>query len=335
MAARGLDVRGITHVSNFDLPKVAEDYVHRIGRTGRGGSTGIAISFASNRDAQLLERIERLHRAKHQDARHRRSGHAPLPADVVSWVRNAGNNRVEGPVARFDIVLADPSGRVCVEIEGFTIRRLEGAFAMTPPPASEIEYDDAAAHCHPPRNGCAERGARHPCGRGCGPFPARWRPVPQVIVSSMDLGADRAGQVAEAARTEVAALRAPSWTATMSRPNEIERRWPGSGRIFWASRRWGCGDFFDLGGHSLIAVRLFARSRRPIARRFPDLGAVRGPDDPQCAELIAERVGPAEAGDAARGRPDRAASPIWCRCTNARAGRRRRSSWSRACSATC
>jgi len=59
VAARGLDVRGISHVINFDLPKFAEDYVHRIGRTGRGGSTGIAISFASNRDALLLKRIER------------------------------------------------------------------------------------------------------------------------------------------------------------------------------------------------------------------------------------------------------------------------------------
>ncbi|HCJ50562.1 MAG: RNA helicase [Gallionellales bacterium CG_4_10_14_3_um_filter_54_96] len=59
VAARGLDVRGISHVINFDLPKVTEDYVHRIGRTGRGGSNGIAISFASNRDAQLLKRIER------------------------------------------------------------------------------------------------------------------------------------------------------------------------------------------------------------------------------------------------------------------------------------
>lgn len=59
VAARGIDVRGVSHVINFDLPKFAEDYVHRIGRTGRGGSSGIAISFASNRDAQLLKRIER------------------------------------------------------------------------------------------------------------------------------------------------------------------------------------------------------------------------------------------------------------------------------------
>ena len=59
VAARGIDVPGITHVINFDLPKFAEDYVHRIGRTGRAGATGIAVSFASTRDAGTLRNIER------------------------------------------------------------------------------------------------------------------------------------------------------------------------------------------------------------------------------------------------------------------------------------
>jgi superfamily II DNA/RNA helicase len=59
VAARGIDVAGVTHVINFDLPKFAEDYVHRIGRTGRGGASGIAVSFASSRDALHLKRIER------------------------------------------------------------------------------------------------------------------------------------------------------------------------------------------------------------------------------------------------------------------------------------
>ncbi len=59
VAARGIDVSGITHVINFDLPKFAEDYVHRIGRTGRGGASGIAVSFASSRDAAHLKKIER------------------------------------------------------------------------------------------------------------------------------------------------------------------------------------------------------------------------------------------------------------------------------------
>jgi superfamily II DNA/RNA helicase len=59
VAARGLDVSGITHVINYDLPKNAEDYVHRIGRTGRAGATGIAISFASGREMDSLSQIER------------------------------------------------------------------------------------------------------------------------------------------------------------------------------------------------------------------------------------------------------------------------------------
>jgi len=59
VAARGIDVKDLTHVINFDLPRQAEDYVHRIGRTGRAGASGIAISFASPADRQLVDRIER------------------------------------------------------------------------------------------------------------------------------------------------------------------------------------------------------------------------------------------------------------------------------------
>jgi superfamily II DNA/RNA helicase len=59
VAARGIDISDITHVINFDLPKFAEDYVHRIGRTGRAGATGIAVSFASSKDSIHLKRIER------------------------------------------------------------------------------------------------------------------------------------------------------------------------------------------------------------------------------------------------------------------------------------
>jgi superfamily II DNA/RNA helicase len=60
VAARGLDIRGISHVINFDLPMVAEDYIHRIGRTGRGGDSGTAISFVGPDDRRKLADIERL-----------------------------------------------------------------------------------------------------------------------------------------------------------------------------------------------------------------------------------------------------------------------------------
>jgi superfamily II DNA/RNA helicase len=59
VAARGIDVTGISHIINFDLPRFAEDYVHRIGRTGRAGESGIAISFASRADLPYLDRIQR------------------------------------------------------------------------------------------------------------------------------------------------------------------------------------------------------------------------------------------------------------------------------------
>jgi ATP-dependent RNA helicase RhlE len=60
VAARGLDVDGITHVFNFDLPMDPKAYVHRIGRTGRAGATGIAISFCDREERGLMRDIERL-----------------------------------------------------------------------------------------------------------------------------------------------------------------------------------------------------------------------------------------------------------------------------------
>lgn len=60
VAGRGIHVDGISHVVNYTLPEEAEDYVHRIGRTGRAGKTGVSISFACEDDAFLLEPIEKL-----------------------------------------------------------------------------------------------------------------------------------------------------------------------------------------------------------------------------------------------------------------------------------
>jgi superfamily II DNA/RNA helicase len=60
VAARGLDVKGVSHVINFDVPWQPDDYIHRIGRTGRAGMTGIAITLAAREDAEAIARIEKL-----------------------------------------------------------------------------------------------------------------------------------------------------------------------------------------------------------------------------------------------------------------------------------
>lgn len=60
IAARGIDVSGVTHVVNYDLPVEPENYVHRIGRTARAGATGVAISFCSPREESDLRSIEKL-----------------------------------------------------------------------------------------------------------------------------------------------------------------------------------------------------------------------------------------------------------------------------------
>jgi superfamily II DNA/RNA helicase len=60
VAARGLDIQGLEHVVNYNLPYLAEDYIHRIGRTGRAGNKGQAISFVSREEERALNNIERL-----------------------------------------------------------------------------------------------------------------------------------------------------------------------------------------------------------------------------------------------------------------------------------
>lgn len=64
VAARGLDVSGVTHVYNFDIPQDPESYVHRVGRTGRAGQTGLAMTFVIPRELEHLRSIERLTKRK-------------------------------------------------------------------------------------------------------------------------------------------------------------------------------------------------------------------------------------------------------------------------------
>jgi ATP-dependent RNA helicase RhlE len=95
VAARGIDVEGISLVVNFDLPNVAESYVHRIGRTGRAGATGRAISFCDREERSLLVDIERLIRRRlpatggdpRPEVSAQAPGRAPGPSDRAGGSR--------------------------------------------------------------------------------------------------------------------------------------------------------------------------------------------------------------------------------------------------------
>ena len=67
VAARGLDIVGLSHVFNFDVPMSAEDYVHRIGRTGRAGKKGTAITLVLKKEVKYIDEIERLIKIKIKD----------------------------------------------------------------------------------------------------------------------------------------------------------------------------------------------------------------------------------------------------------------------------
>ncbi|MGO8798040.1 MAG: DEAD/DEAH box helicase [Roseiarcus sp.] len=82
IAARGIDIDGVTHVVNFEMPEVAEAYVHRIGRTARAGAAGHAISLCDATERELLRNIERLTRLRIFTV-DRRGANGPAPAPVL------------------------------------------------------------------------------------------------------------------------------------------------------------------------------------------------------------------------------------------------------------
>ncbi|MEA3543009.1 MAG: DEAD/DEAH box helicase [Pseudomonadota bacterium] len=78
VAARGLDIKGVSHVFNFDAPWHPDDYVHRIGRTGRAGAKGVAYTFVTNEDAEAIDNIQKLIGTK--------IDYAPLPGGASEGV---------------------------------------------------------------------------------------------------------------------------------------------------------------------------------------------------------------------------------------------------------
>lgn len=203
VAARGLDVKHVSHVVNFDVPVDAETYVHRIGRTGRAGREGVAITFAEPREHRLLRNIERQTNQKIEIAQvptvadlraHRRElvratlREAVLEGDLESWrglVESlAGELDVMDVAAAAVKLVAARSDGDEPEIPAVTQRSDRGERGDRADRGGERGGD----------RGGADRGARRPAGRAEGGKEARGgraRKEPSWSAARLWIGAGR------------------------------------------------------------------------------------------------------------------------------------------------
>jgi ATP-dependent RNA helicase RhlE len=94
VASRGIDVEGISHVMNYDLPDEPETYVHRIGRTGRAGATGIAFSLCDYGERKSLKAIERLISQTLQIEKNHLPGAPSIPQDLPPRSPNGPKKKI-------------------------------------------------------------------------------------------------------------------------------------------------------------------------------------------------------------------------------------------------
>ncbi len=230
----------------------------------------------------------------------------PLPAEIRSWARLAGAPGAD--VASFDVTLTDISGRVLVEVEGITFRSVAAEEVLARPAAPaprEVLVEDAQRSSSPAEQRLAQAlaGGIRPAEGAEAFLRALAADGSQVLVSSLDLAAlQRQSAVVQAMpEGDGAGFARPDLeTAYVAPRTAVERTLAG----FWAELLGVAevgveDDFFILGGHSLIAVRLFAMIRRQWKIDFPISVLFEAPTIARCAALIAERLGPEDEAAAA------------------------------------
>ena len=146
IAARGIDVSGVSHVVNFELPNVPEQYVHRIGRTARAGNSGVAIAFCAEDERPYLRDIEKLTRQKVPVV--------PLPADFTAKANAIKAERVKA-------IGADPAPRPDRQQQ-----------QRRQPPRPRATHEARPANPNAPRGRGPRRGGRGRGGNGGGARPA-------------------------------------------------------------------------------------------------------------------------------------------------------------------
>jgi thioesterase domain-containing protein/acyl carrier protein len=228
---------------------------------------------------------------------------APLTRELRAWARLAQSSRADSEFASFDVVLTDGTGNVLVRVSDFTIKRLDQRpdFAHQPPPdAAALERDAretrTASEAEQQLAERLELGIRPQEGAEAFTRLLAEHRSARVVVSSIELSALEA----DAERSALAA--APSAGTRFARPDhlsayvepadEIERTLAGFFEELLGVQPVGAEDsFFDLGGHSLIAVRLFARIKKSYAVDYPMSVLFEAPTVRACAALIRDSVG--------------------------------------------
>ncbi len=266
IAARGIDVDGITHVINHDLPMEPETYVHRIGRTGRAGAKGTALSFCSPDERRLLGAIERL-------------------------------NRMRIPVADLGIKeLIANSG-----MDSSWEERVEERPRRVPPHRGGAQGSDRNGDRNGPRPEGARFGERQGAGRfGRGPEKFGRKPAPRRPADAQpQFGGSRgnhtpleAGAVGEG--TPAGKTPRPPRSPSQGAPQERNRSRRPQGESFGPARfdssveparREPGLEEFDFGRRTrveFIDEASFGEGRRPfVESRLPGKGGSRGPRKPQ------------------------------------------------------
>ncbi len=229
----------------------------------------------------------------------------PLPARIISWVQSAADNRADAEAASFDVTIAAPDGSICVEVLGFSIRRMESAAELA---FGEAQPQITAEVDAPPPLSPAEERLRHNISQGIpaseGPglfFKALALGRSQIFLSSLDLDGLIAQAEDSTAGTEDTdqKFQRPELESDFVAPeNDIERRLAGFWQELLGIDEIGVEDsFFDLGGHSLIAVRLFAQIRKAYNVDFPISVLFEAPTIRKCADLIAARGVPKDGAE--------------------------------------
>lgn len=226
-----------------------------------------------------------------------------LPDHVFSWVRNAANNKTDDQFASFDVTICDAEGHVCIEIKGFSIKQLSDVQAFTNTPAlatSEVIFENAPNEISHPLSVVEER-LHHNFTQAISPVKgvaafhrAFHTGQSQIFVSSLDLDA-------LVAQADVPSVQQENTEQKFDRPeldtdyvapsSDIERTLVGFWEGLLGVQNVGVTDsFFDLGGHSLIAVRLFSMVKKEYQIEFPLSILFEAPTIEKYAALIARQT---------------------------------------------